>query len=90
MKRRTRQASKERRRDRLAQAEADHEARADWLAAIHGVRRDLEWLVADTDDGRMARAAVLRADEVPDGVTDTMLREACLRALAAMPAEDLA
>ena len=84
MKRRNRQATKEARRERLAQAKADAEVRREWLAAVHGDRLSLDRIAANTPEGKAAREAVLRCDEVPDGVTHGMLRRAAKRALEAM------
>lgn len=71
-------------REKLSQSKADREVRENWLAKVHGERADMELLAGDTSEAEQARAAVLRADEVPDGVTDSMLRAACQRALEAM------
>jgi hypothetical protein len=76
-----RAAAKERRRDRLAQAKADAEVRAEWLEALHGDRATLVLIAGDGPESKRAREAVLRADEVPDGVTHAMLRKAAARAL---------
>lgn len=76
--------AKEKRRERLAQVKADNEVREDWLAAVHGERKDLQLLARTDGVGERGRASVLREDEVPAGVTHAMLRAACLRALGSM------
>jgi hypothetical protein len=80
-RREKRTAAKERRRERLAQEKADAEARSEWLEALHGDRLTLELVAGDGQASKDARDAVLRADEVPDGVTHAMLRVAASRAL---------
>jgi hypothetical protein len=76
-----RAAAKERRRDRLAQAKADAEVREEWLEALHGDRDTLVLIAGYAPESKRAREAVLRSDEVPDGVTHALLRKAAARAL---------
>ena len=74
---RSKRRMQDRWREKFTQAKADAEVREEWLEAVHGSREDLQLLIWSPE----ARAVVLAADEVPDGVTDAMLLAACERAL---------
>jgi len=81
MKRRNRAASRERRRDRIAQEQADAEVREEWLNSVVGSPDLLAIVAGDTIEGKAYRQRILLDDQVPDGVTHTMLKAAAKRAL---------
>ena len=81
MKRRTRPAAKARRSERLAQAKADAEVRADWLATVHGSRETLVLVAGCGDASKAIRQQIILADETPIGITHAMLRAAAERLL---------